>query len=210
MLTRSFFIFFSARVRYFSCVTFLTFVQIFVEFRKDICDSLSRFDGFAIFVFDFGDEDSFLHRFDTGDDPCSFEFFQDLLNSFLSCLPFVVSDTIFDLFADFTDSLFFMLRSRLPFLYEGQYFPSFPFVSCASGASVASAATAYLFVMDFPSAAAVNAAVAAAICSRAPASASVASFVVMPTMCRPDLKVPDLLRTTVIFENHDSRYLQFS
>ena len=115
MLTGSFYISFSARVRSFSCVTFLTFVQIFVEFRKDICESLSRFDGFAFFVFDFVDEDSFLHRFDTGDVPCSFEFFQDLLNFSLSCPPFVVSETIFDLFADFTDSLFFMHRNRLPF-----------------------------------------------------------------------------------------------
>ena len=97
-------------------------IQVFVEFRKDVCDSLSRLHGFSFFVLAFGDEDSFLHGFDTGDVPCSFEFFQDLLILFLSCPPFVVSDTMFDLFADFADSLFFVLRSRLPFLYEGQNF----------------------------------------------------------------------------------------
>ena len=63
MLVRILFNFFSARVRTFSSVTFLTLVQILVEFRKYICDSLSRFDGFAFFVFDFGDEDSLLEMF---------------------------------------------------------------------------------------------------------------------------------------------------
>ena len=71
------------------------------------------------FFFDYGDEDSLLPRLNTGDVPCPFDFFQDLLN-FLSCPAFVVADATFDIFRDFTDSFFFVLRSHLPFLYEGQ------------------------------------------------------------------------------------------
>ena len=101
--------------------------RVFVNFSENICDSLSCVDGFAFFVFDFWDEDSLFPRLDTGDILCPCEFFSDLLYFFLSCRPFF-SDVFFDFFADFTDSLFFMLLSHLPFLYEGQ--DLFVFIFC--------------------------------------------------------------------------------
>ena len=55
------FVIFSARLHIFFGVSFFNFIQVFVEFRKYICDSLSRLHSFAFFVFDFGDEDSLLH-----------------------------------------------------------------------------------------------------------------------------------------------------
>ena len=128
-------------------------------FFENICNSLSCVDGFAFFIFVFWDEDSLLHRFDTGDVPCPYEFFQDLL--IFPCLVLVLFSAVFsDLYADFANSLFFMLRNRLPFLYEGQDFIVFSFVSCSSDASVASAASAMFFAMASPSAAAVDAAAA--------------------------------------------------
>ena len=141
---------------------------------------------FAFFVFDFGDEDTLLHRFDAGDVPCSSELFHDLLN--FSCLVLLLLFQI--------QFLIFLLISRIRFFHASQsssfhvWRPAFHCLSllfpALLGASVASAATALLIVMSSSSVAAVNAAVAAhasassaaAFCASALASGSVASFVV--------------------------------
>ena len=65
VLARICFVIFSARVHTFFCATFFTFIQIFREFRKYICDSLSRIDNFAFFVLDFGDEIMALYNQET-------------------------------------------------------------------------------------------------------------------------------------------------
>ena len=49
VLLRIFTVIFSAKIRSFFSVIFFAFVQIFIKFRKYICDSLPRFDSFAFF-----------------------------------------------------------------------------------------------------------------------------------------------------------------
>ena len=61
VLIRYSFILISARLCSLFLVIFFTFVQACVEFSENVCNSLSRVDGFAFVVFDFGDEDSLFH-----------------------------------------------------------------------------------------------------------------------------------------------------
>ena len=69
---------------------------------------------YAFWFFDFWDENSLFRRLDIGDVPCSFEFFQDLVFFFFASSSFFSLMHFFDLFADFTNSFFFMLLSHLP------------------------------------------------------------------------------------------------
>ena len=84
---------FSARFSFpFFLVDFLLlyFVWVCVEFCENICDSFSGDDHLAFLFLDSRDENSLHCRFDIGDVPCSFEFFQNLLNFVLSCIPLFV------------------------------------------------------------------------------------------------------------------------
>ena len=115
-LFRIFFVVFSVRLHVSSSVLSFTFEQIFIEFRKNFGNPLPRLDGFAFFVFDFWDKDPLLIDLIRGMFCRSLDFFLDLLDSFLSFRPFCFPDIFFDLFADFTDSFFFVLRRRFLFL----------------------------------------------------------------------------------------------
>ena len=116
---------------------------------------------FAIFVSDFGDENSPFHLFDTGYVFSTFHFFQYLLN--FSCLFIPLFSLIFFLisllisriwsFSCFAVFVLFCMRARI-------LSSSFSFVSWSSLAAEPSEATAWRFSTSSSSAAAVGAAAA--------------------------------------------------
>ena len=108
---------------------------------KNICDTLSRLYSLAFLVFDFGDEDSLLHRFDTGNVLCSLEFlessdFSCLFILLLSLMHFLISLLISRIrsFSCFPVVFLSCTRARIH--------SSFSFLSFTSDAAVPSGADA--------------------------------------------------------------------